>query len=314
MMVDILITVRDQYLLFRQLYESIKIHISDEEIGKIIVVDDHSSDRRLINYTKYLAMDGKIYLVRNGLPLPSYYSRIPIPFLKSKGHGGSLNKGLKYVTTDYVFIIDPDSVILRSDVLRNSLPCFNLDPAIMSVGQVVGGLRGIRVIGPNERENPELRTEYIRANPHHYGMTNAVCMLVKMDAWKKHKLARFWNGGWAHMPFTRSLFERGFKTCNFDFFVNGYVVHLGKAILKNMKFKNFRFRSFKYGIPPYGMSYEQSVYGEKDRGENYSGYLELVIPSIEYDKMLEKKYGNLSFSEMAPPVDTSIFGPPKGNR
>lgn len=97
-------------------------------------------------------------------------------------------------------------------------------------------------------------------------------------------------------------------------YVDGYVVHLGRAILKNMKFKNFRFRSFKYGIPPYGMSYEQSVYGEKDRGENYSGYLELVIPSIEYDEMLEKKYGNLSFSEMAPPLDSSIFGPPKGNR
>jgi glycosyltransferase involved in cell wall biosynthesis len=314
MKIDILITVRDDYLLFRQLYESIRYNIPDDEIEKIIVVDDHSSNRRLIEYEKHLSKDGGIHLVRNGIPLPSYYSRIPIPFLKSKGHGGSLNIGLKHVTTDYVFVIDPDSIILRKGVLKNSLPCFDLDPAVMSVGQVVGGIRGIRVIGPKDRENPELRTVYIRKKSHQYGMTNAACMLVRMEAWKKHGISKFWNRGWAHMPFVRSLFEKGFKTCNFDFYIDGYVVHLGGATLKNMKFKNFRFRNFSDGKPPYGMSYERPVYGEKDRGENYAGYLELTIPSVEYDALLEKKYGDLPYGEMAPPVDPVLFGPPRGKR
>jgi len=312
MKVDILIAVRDQYLLLRQLYESIRCNISEHEIGKIIVVDDHSSERRMIEYEKYLAKDGKIHLVRNGIPLPSYYSRIPISFLKSKGHGGSLNIGLKHVTTDYVFILDHDTVILRKGVLKNSLPCFELDPAVMSVGQVIGGIRGVRVIGPKDRENPELRTEYVREKPHQYGMTNATCMLVKMEAWKKHGIAKFWNGGWAHMPFVRSIFEKGFKTCNFDFYVDGYVVHLGRAIIKNLRFKNYRFRNFKDGKPSYGMSYEQTIYGEKEHGEYYAGYLELIMPSGEYDEMLEKIYGNLPFSEVAPPIDPALFGPPRG--
>lgn len=142
-------------------------------------------------------------------------------------------------------------------------------------------------------------------------MTNASCMLVRMDAWKKHHLEPFWNGGWAHMQFGKSIFEKNFKTCNFDFYVDGYVVHLGRATLKNMKFKNFRYRSFKKGTPPYGMSYEQPVYGRKELGEHYIGYLELKIPSIEYDKLLENKYGKLPFDQIAPPVDPSIFGPPE---
>ena len=85
MKVDILIPVRNQYLLFRQLIESITHNIPDKEIGKIIVVDDHSNEKVLKRYEEYLARKGVIHLVRNGIPLPSYYSRIPISFLKSKG-------------------------------------------------------------------------------------------------------------------------------------------------------------------------------------------------------------------------------------
>lgn len=237
MPVDILIPVRNQYILFRQLFESICMNIPDGEIGKIIVVDDHSSNKKLKHYLKYLAERSMIHLIRNGMPLPSYYSRIPFSFLKSKGHGGSLNIGLEQVSTEYVFILDPDCIILRKDILKNSLACFNLDPEIMSVGQVVGGIRGIKIIGPKERENPEFKTKYVNKKPGQYGMTNASCMLVRMDAWRKHGLSKFWNGGWAHMPFGKSIFRNGFKTCNFDFYIDGYIIHLGRATLKGMKFK-----------------------------------------------------------------------------
>ncbi len=307
MSVDILIPVRNQYILFRQLFESICMNIPDNEIGKIIVVDDHSSNKKLKLYLKYLAGNGMIHLVRNGMPLPSYYSRIPFSFLKSKGHGGSLNIGLEYVTADYVFIIDADSIILRKDILKDSLPCFDLDPEIMSVGQVVGGVRGIKIIGPEERENPEFKTEYVRKKPHQYGMINADCMLVRMSVWNEHNLAKFWNRGWAHMPFVRSIFEKGFKTCNFDFYTDGYIIHLGRATLKGMKLKNFRLRFFKNSTPPYGMSYEKLAYGSKKLGEYYAGYLELKIPSVEYDDQLEEKYGDLPFAQMAQPVRTSIL-------
>ena len=214
------------------------------------------------------------------------------------------------MTADFVFILDPDCIILRKDVLKNSMPCFDLDPDVMSVGQVVGGISGIKVIGREERENPEVKTAYFYKKPYHYGITNASCMLVRMDAWRKHGLAPFWNGGWAHMQFGKSIFKKNFKTCNFDFYLDGYVVHLGRSTLKNMKFKNFRFRSFKNGTPPYGMSREQPVYGTKELGEHYIGYLELKIPSFEYDTLLENKYGSLAFDKIATPVDLSIFGPP----
>jgi glycosyltransferase involved in cell wall biosynthesis len=310
MPVDILIPVRDNYLLFRQLYESIRLRIPEEDIGQIIVAVDHSPDKRLRLYAKYLADNGMIKLVGNGIPLPSYYSSLPVKFLKSKGHGGSLNRGLEHVNTDIVFILDPDCIILRNDVLKHSVPCFKLDPDIVSVGQVVGGIRGVKVIGAKERGDPEIKTEYYYKKPHQYGMTNASCMLVRMDAWRKYGLAKFWNKGWAHMPFVRSIFEKNYKTCNFDFYVEGYVVHLGGGILKNMRFKHFRIRSFKDGLPAYGMSYERQVYGAKDLGEHYIGYLELKVPSERYDRQLEDKYGILPFDQMAPPVDKELFGPP----
>ncbi len=308
---DILIPVRNQYLLFRQLYESIRSHIPDEEIGQIIVVDDHSPEKLLREYTRYLHERGSITLVRNGMPLPSYKTGIPISFLKSKGHGESLTIGLKYVTADYVFILDSDCIILRDDVLKNSLPCFDLDPLVMSVGQVVGGVRGIKVIGDKERSDPEFITDYTRKKPFHYGYTNACCMLVRMDAWKKHDLSYFSNKGWAHLYFTKSIFKKGYKTCNFDFFLDGYVIHLGKALLKNMRFKHLRLRTFKNGKPPYGMSFEDATYSAKNKGEFYAGYLELKIPSEEYDRLLEDTYKDLPFEKMAPPVNPAILGPPE---
>jgi glycosyltransferase involved in cell wall biosynthesis len=314
MPVDILIPVRNQYLHFRQLYESIRHLIADNEIGQIIVVDDHSLDRTLRAYTQYLHNRGLITLIRNGIPLPSYYTGIPVPFLKSKGHGTSLNIGLKHVKTDHVFILDPDSIILRGDILKNSVHCFDLDPLIMAVGQVVGQVRGIEVIGSEERKKARLTTEYIQKHSEQYGFTNACCMLVRMSAWNEHGLSLFWDRGWAHMPFVRSIFQNGFETCNFDFFIDGYVIHLGWAELKNMRFKYLRFKRYKEGLPSYGHSLESNKYANKERGEVYSGYFELKIPSTEYDAYLEKTYMHLPFEESAPPVDLSFFGPPNSSK
>ncbi len=309
MSVDILVPVRDGYVHFRQLYESIRHTIPDEDIGNIIVVDDHSSDKLLKKYTQYLQQNSFITLVRNGIPLPSYYSGIPISFLKSKGHGGSLNIGLKHVTSDYVFTIDPDCIVLRGDIIKNSLPCFELDPRIMSVGQVVGGVTGVKVIGTQERKNPGLNSEYVRKRPQDYGFTNAVCMLSKMDSWHSHNLDPFCNAGWAHATYLKSLFEHDFKTCNFDYFVDRYVIHLGKAILSKMRFKWMKYRR-KKKLSPYGMSVEDTSYSAKNRGETYAGYLELKIPNEEYDAYLNDTYIDLPFDKMAPQIDGSFFGPP----
>jgi len=310
---DILIPVRNEYLLFRQLFESIIQRIPKEDIGNIIVVDDFSSDKKLKKYLKYLSNENLITLIKGFLPLPSFYSRIPIPLLTSRGHGGSINKGLKYVTSNYVLIIDPDTIILRGSLIKDAVKCFDLDDKIVSVGQVVGGIKGVKVIGDKEREDPEFLTEYIKENPHHYGMTNACCMLNKTVAHTEYGLDKFWNKGWAHMPFTKSIFREGYKTCNFDFFIDGYLIHLGRASLKNMKFKNMRIRKFKNGKPPYGMSKETKKYANKEKGEYYGGYLELKIPSDEYDRILEEKYSNLPFDEFAPLTDENFFGPPELN-
>ena len=309
--VDILIPVRNEYILFRQLFESIIQKIPKEDIGNIIVVDDFSTDKKLRKYLKYLSNEKLIKLIKGFIPLPSFYSRIPIPLLTSRGHGGSINKGINYVTSDYVLILDPDVIILNGNLIIDAMKCFDLDSKVVSVGQVVGGIKGIKVIGSEERKNPEFLTEYVRKHSHHYGMTNACCMLNKTVAHREYGLAKFWNRGWAHMPFTKSIFQKGYKTCNFDFFVNGYVVHLGRASLKNMKFKNMKIRKFKDGKPPYGMSKETNKYANKEKGEYYGGYLELKIPSGVYDKILEEKYSNLPFDEIAPLVDENIFGPPE---
>lgn len=140
-------------------------------------------------------------------------------------------------------------------------------------------------------------------------MTNASCMFVRMDAWSKYGVSALWNGGWASIPFGKSIARKGLKTCNFDFYIDKYVIHLGRATLKGMKLKNFRIK-FGAKVPAYGMSYEKSSYGRKELGENYIGFLELKIPSAEYDSILKNKYGDLPFNQMTPPIDPQIFGEP----
>jgi len=140
--VDILIPVRNEYIIFRQLFESIVQKIPKEDIGNIIVVDDFSTDKKLRKYLKYLSNEKLIKLVKGFIPLPSFYSRIPIPLLTSRGHGGSINKGINYVKSDYVLILDPDIIILNGNLIRDAIKCFDLDSKVVSVGQVVGGVRG----------------------------------------------------------------------------------------------------------------------------------------------------------------------------
>jgi glycosyltransferase involved in cell wall biosynthesis len=314
MPVDILIAVRNEYLLFRQCLESVKHKIPREDINNIIVVDDHSTDTLLRRYTSYMHQKGEIKLFRNGIPLPSFYSGIPIRFFKSKGHGCTLNRGLKHVTTDIVFFLDQDCIVLRGDIIEKALKCFALDDKIMAVGQLVGAITGTKVIGERERKNPPILTDYIRQKPEDFGFPNAICMFARMDSWRKHNLGRFKSWGWAHAPFARSIFEKGFKTCNFDTFHDGYVMHLGHGACRSIRLKWIRNLKYREGRMPYGMSAENKDYENKYQGEINFGYHELKIPSSNYDDYLVKKYLTLPFDQIAPPVDSSFFGPPDDSR
>ena len=312
MPVDVLIVTRNEYLLFRQCYESIVHKIPKEDIHSIIVVDDHSTNKLIRRYLKHLHENGKIKLIKNGIPLPSFYSGIGIKFLKGKGHGESINIGLEHVTTDVVLILDLDCIVMRSDLVKNGLKCFDLDPKVMSVGQVVGGITGTQVIGKEERKNPPLLTGYTQKHPEDFGKTNAICMFARMDSWRKYGLDRFKKWGWAHGPYVTSIFEKSFKTCNFDTLVDCYVVHLGGGATRNIKLKWLRNLKYKNHKLPYGCSPEYSDYELRDLGGDfYIIYQELQIPSLQYDEYLENKYLNLPFDQLALEVDTNFFKPPK---
>jgi len=322
--VTILYTVRNYYEMFRMSIESVFKYIPDNHYKEIIIVDDCSDRKEMIDFLRSLEEQyEKVKIVRpevwsedgktkiKGGPLKwGYYNKhgrsyekirvvVNDPKLETSfGHGGSLNYGITEVDTEYVLILDSDTIMLpkAKSLIPKLLECFALDEKILSVGQVAGKVDGIKVfdkifyyhrtVGDEPVKIGKLGDENIRG---HGGATNACLMMCKMSSWIEHKLNTFSNSGWAHGSYVfqgpYSILMSGFKTCNFNTFKDGYAIHIGYSTVRQTREANSKTLGFVQGCGGYG-----SLGNTADHSDWYGGYYAVNVDTTTLEKILVKEY------------------------
>jgi len=294
MKTTLLCPVYNNYLVFRANIESLLANIPSHAYHELLIVDDCSNEKQLINYLDALDSIPYIRVIKAGLPadcphhngrgrgiLPKNKNRLSI------GQGLAINFGIDHVNSDYVFIFDSDILFNKKscDLIRQMEECMDLDPKIMTVGQLVGKIDGIKIV-----EKPFYAAV---SNKNEGGFPNACAMLSRMDGWKRHRVSKLHNGGWCHFPYSVSIFRNGYKTCNFNVFKDGYLIHLGATVLRHERpgdyMGNFAFaedQHRKYGtLNPNGSL--------KDW---YAGHDCIPYSTKQFVKLLEETYSDLDFS------------------
>lgn len=317
MRTTILYAVHNNYQIFRASIESLLAHVPREHYAKLLIVDDCSSDKSLLGFLDRLADDlDFVEVIHTGEPADiSYYNtagrggrrvcargdsgrgdrqkgdRRSLGNRKiSKGHGESVNIGLDRVEAEFVFIVDSD--ILFMEKSRSMIPemerYMDMDPAIMNVGDLVNRIEGTRVFDApvNIRDlgdDSTLRWESIASRG---GWPSFNGGLTRMSGWLEHGLPPLNNGGWVTVSYAPALFSRGFKTCNFNVFRNGYLIHLGYATLRNTR---------DGGADELCKGFFFSKDNTEDIGWWY-GHHSIPYTTAEFEGILQKAYAHLDFS------------------
>jgi len=266
MRTTILYVVHNNYLIFRASIESLLAHVAREHYAKLLIVDDCSSDKSLLGFMDRLVSDFDfVEVIHTGEPADiSYYNtagrggrracakgdgqrgdrqkgdRRSLGNRKiSKGHGESVNMGLARVETEFVFIVDSDILFMEKsrDMIPGMESCMDMDPTIMNVGALVNSIDGIKVFDApvNIRDlgdNTTLQWENIASRG---GWPSFNGGLSRVSGWREHGLPLLNNGGWIHVDYAPAMFSCGFKTCNFNVFRDGYLIHLGYATLRKTR-------------------------------------------------------------------------------
>lgn len=318
MRTTILYTVHNNYPIFRASVESLLAHVPRDSYANLLIVDDCSSNKTLLDFLDRLASDFDfVEVVHTGEPADmSYYNTAGRGGRRvctmddslrgdrrrgdkrslggrkiSKGHGGSATIGLRHVGTEFVLVVDSDILFLEKsrDMLPAMETCMDMDPAIMNVGALVNCIDGVKVFDKpfNIRDfgdNMPLQWESIASRG---AWPSEVAGLMRMSGWTEHGLPTFNNGGWMGLDYALAIFERGFKTCNFNVFKDGYLIHLGYATL----------RETRDGGPDElckGFFFSQDK-SDKKMGWWY-GHHRIPYTTSEFQRILESAYTKTDFS------------------
>jgi len=240
----IVYTVHNNYLIFRASIESLLDHIDMDQISKIIVINDCSSEQKMLGFLKYLNTLENIEVINAGEPSDySFHNNKqalgrPSPAIRGKkssvGHGIAQNIGIEKTETEFILFVDSDILFMPKSVnlVKELESCMALDEKILDVGQLVGEVRGKIIvdkpfISPSDRDGQLVK---IRG-----GWPVHILSMSRVAAWKEHGLTQMCNGGWTNERYVPTLWKAGFKTCNFDIFINGYAIHLGYATLRHTR-------------------------------------------------------------------------------
>jgi len=327
----LLYTVRNNYGIFRLAVESALLYLPRDHYKEILIVDDQSNDQKTIDFLQCLDSDVnlKVRVVKTGEPNDlGYYNHIERGLKGcSFGHGESINFGLKHVSTHYVCVLDSDTMILPKgkDIIKNIIDeCFSLDEKIMAVGQCSGKVDGIQVFQGNKDEEyyknrgvpknslnqyggwgaPFLyyKSDYSPHSPG--GFPPCAFMICSMDSWQKYKLNGFSNGGWAQATYIYNLFrcDDNLKTCNYNVFKDGYVLHIGFSTVRTERRAFNRTLGFVSGAGVYG----SVTAGEGRLNDWYAGYYSVTVTMEELFEILEREYGEFPFNERKSIIHTMI--------
>lgn len=291
MRTTLLCPVYNSYLLFRANVESL---LANTDFDQLLIVDDCSNDPKTVGFLEYLDNNFQnISVVQAGDPAdcPQHngHGRGVLPPGKtnlSKGQGLAINYGIQHVRTDFTFIYDSDTLFLpKSKTMFVEMEkCMDTDEQVMAVGQLAGKIDGIKIIAQrflNWRNRPV------------GGFPNACAMLSRMTGWHDHRLKLLHNGGWCHEPYATSIFDNRLKTCNFNVYKDGYIIHLGAGMLRTEKphdyAGNFAFtkdKDRKYG----------TLNSDGSLKDYYAGHNCIPFTTQEFIELLNTSYQNLDFS------------------
>lgn len=307
--VTFLYTVRNNYGIFRMAIESAIAYIPRDQYDGIIIVDDCSTDADILNLFDSLQKDESlnVTIVKGGEPRAiGYYNRTSrgkdLSQVTSLGHGMAITAGLKYVKSPYVLILDSDTNILPKgkDLIPRMLECFKLDEKIVAVGQSSGRIDGIAI-------NHVGRFEYYK-NKYDVkatgGFPNACFMICDMRSWTEYGISTFSNAGWASAPYCYSLFSKGYKTCNYNVFKDGYALHLGYSTVRVTR-ENFEATlGFVKDCTKYG-----SIKGSDNKlNDWYGGYYSVSVTTQELFEFLKREYNGFPANERKSIIH-KIIGP-----
>jgi len=312
---SIVITVYEEYELFRQAYESILHHVDPNSYREIIVVDDHSNPRgklrEYLNYldtmenTKIIAFDEyRVGFHCNDNDL----SRIDMSKYSSRekgfGHGYSLQCGINEVTTDYVLCFDADSVMLKAsrNMLHEIAKLFDQHDRVMAIGQLAGLMTNELVT-----VDKEFSYHFGGRSTGSGGTPGSPAFACRMSGWKEHGIEPIAEKpktmSWAAGRYARYITNRGFCLLNFPVFSKKYVFHVGGAIFKFTRPgrmpKSFGFCSDF--TAPYGPRRSPTKLYDW-----YAGRYVLKWSTDTYVKKLRSKYSN-PFDQLQPPLDEDLL-------
>ena len=317
MRTTVLYTVQNNYIIFRASVESLLAHVPKNQYAKLLIVDDCSSDKVLLSFLDQLSADFEfVKIIHTGEPADlSYYnkageggrricdnndtddairgdrgkgdSKLLGSRTVSKGHGLSINIGLEHVETELVFIVDSDILFTRKsgNLIPEMEKCTDMDEAIMNVGALVDRIDGIKVFDKPFCLGAECGSKVAMRG----AWPSFIGGLSKMSGWREHNLPLLQNGGWVHCEYSKAIFAHGFKTCNFNVFKDGHLIHLGFATVRQGRGqirRAFYFsREAKKTWPKHNIG----------RGWWY-GHHKIPYTTEQFLKILEDAYANLDFS------------------
>ncbi len=287
-------TVHNNYLIFRASIESFLDYIDLNQISKVLVINDCSSEQKMLDFLTYLNTLQCVEVIDAGEPSDySFHNNQqalgrPSPEIRGKqssvGHGIAQNIGIEKTKTEFILFVDSDILFMPKSVnlIKELEACMALNGNILDVGQLVGEVRGKTIIDkpfiiPSEMDGQLIKTRG--------GWPVHILSLSRVAAWKEHKLTAMCNGGWTNERYVPTLWKAGFKTCNFDIFIDEYAIHLGYATLRHTRNIINRQR----------IVYCQDGGGySKSRGSWY-GHKFVPHTTGEFLKILENTYMDLEF-------------------
>ena len=196
--------------------------------------------------------------------------------------------------TELVFIVDSDILFMREsgNLLPEMEKCMDMDEAIMNVGALVNSVDGIKVF-----DKPFLLgTHYLKDISMRGAWPSFIGGLSKMSGWREHNLPLLQNGGWIHCQYSKALFARGFKTCNFNVFKDGYLIHLGTATIRHGRSRlHIALYFSRDASETWSKDVLQGDSWNDPRGWWY-GYHRIPYTTEQFLKILDDAYADLSFS------------------
>jgi Glycosyl transferase family 2 len=184
------------------------------EFAQLVVVDNASTDgsRELLNA---LHDAGLIHLIRNR---------------SQRYHGPALTQAISWLARrqralaahdrlDYVWVLDSDVIVLRSDTIRDAVEILERSYAA-AVGQKIGDPAYNRLL----RRNPEM------LNP-------CSLMLDPARIWRP-PIPPFLEEGAPSTALQVAADEHGLRLVEFPFIEDGYLIHLGRGTLREVAERN----------------------------------------------------------------------------